>query len=357
LNYLRRSVTEKSVRRAFSLLCFWALCTASAHALGGDEARVALSLNWMRFSGAESCMDAGEVARNVERHLGRQVFVSPAVATRIIEAWIEPARPGWRVGLRASNANGDPLGQRELTSADASCSSLDRAIVIAIGLLAQAAEGATVVEAEPLVSAHAPLPQPAPVSVPPPVFIDRPTLDSRSTSDALRAELGPALDVGWGVLPRTALGIGMRTAIHLPRWGTFDFGSRLWLPQSTGNIDAFGSFSRVDLAAGLCPVATARDGARLAVCAGLTAGLMTAQGTGSGGSDSVNRPLLEAYGRLLGLLRVFAPLWVTGSATLGAPFTRWTFFHRRGDGSEADVWSVPALSGAGEVGMLLHLGP
>src|SRR6185503_11819643 len=118
-----------------------------------------------------------------------------------------------------------------------------------------------------------------------------------------------------------------------------------------------GSFSRIDLAAGLCPFVAASEGARLGFCAGLTGGLITAQGTGSGGSDSANRPLVETYGRILGLLRVFPPLWLTGSATLGAPFTRWTFFHRRGNGSEVDVWAMPAIHGAAEVGLLLHFGP
>ena len=346
------------VQRAFSLLWLSVLFTASGTAFGAEDARVALALNWMRLPGAESCIDAGQLARNVERHLGRSVFVSPALATRIIEAWVEPAQPGWRVGLRASNADGATLGQRELTSADASCSSLDRAIVIAVGLLAQEAEGATIGQPEPLVSTvPAPIQQPPPEVAPPPVPFDRPPVDTTIARSELRAELGPAFDLGWGVLPGTAVGVAMRTAIHVPRWGMLDIGSRLWLPQSAGSPDAVGSFSRVDLAIGLCPLVAASDAARLGFCAGVMGGVITAQGTGSGGSDTVSRYSLETYGRFLGLLRVIAPLWVTGSATIGVPFTRWTFYHRRGDGSETDVWAMPALAGGAEIGLLLHLGP
>ena len=346
------------VRRAFSLLWLSALFTASQNALGAEDVRVALGLNWMRLPGAESCIDAGQLARNVERHLGRSVFVSPVVATRIIEAWVEPARPGWHVGLRASNADGNTLGQRELTSTDASCSSLDRALVIAVGLLAQEAEGPTIAEPDPLLSTAPLAIQPRPTEVaPPPMRPDVPPPAPLIRGSELRAELGPAFDLGWGVLPRTAVGLGMRAAIHLPRWGTIDVGSRLWFPQAEGSADARGSFSRMDFSAGLCPFVTASDAASVGFCAGVIGGVVTAQGTGTGGSETLHRPLLETYGRLLGHLRVIAPLWVTGSATIGAPLTRWTFYHRLGDGSETDVWAIPALTGGAEIGLLLHFGP
>jgi len=345
------------VRRAFSLLWLSALFSASQTALGAEDGRVALGLNWMRLPGAESCIDAGQLARNVERHLGRSVFVSPVVATRIIEAWVEPARPGWHVGLRASNADGDTLGQRELTSADASCSSLDRAIVIAVGLLAQEAEGPTIAPPDSLPSTPPVAIEPRPPEVaPPPTRPDVPP-PAPIHGNELRAELGPALDLGWGILPRTAVGLAMRVAIHLPRWGTIDVGSRLWWPQAEGSADARGSFSRIDLSVGLCPFVAASDAAGLGFCAGVMGGVVTAQGTGSGGSETLNRPLLETYGRLLGHLRVFAPFWLTGSVTIGAPLTRWTFYHRLGDGSETDVWAMPALTGGAEIGLLLHFGP
>jgi hypothetical protein len=346
------------VRRTISLLGFLASLGAAGTAFGAEEVRVALSLNWMRLPGAESCIDAGELARSVERHLGRPVFVSPAVATRIIEAWVEPLGPGWRVHLRASNANGEPLGQRELTSADATCSSLGRAIVIAVGLLAQEAEGATITEQDqPPVSAPAAIQPRPPDMTPAPVRSDPPPPSLPAPRSELGAEIGPAFDLGWGVLPGTAVGLAMRTAVHLPRWGALDFGSRLWLPQSEGSAKAAGSFSRLDFALALCPFVTATDSTAFGFCAGALGGVVTAQGTGSGGSDTVNRPLLEAYGRFYGLLRVFAPLWVTGSATIGAPLTRWTFYHRLGDGSETDVWAMPAIAAGAELGLLIHFGP
>jgi len=319
---------------------------------------VALALNWMRLPGAESCIDAGRLARNVEQHLGRSVFASPAVATRSIEAWVEPARPGWHVGLRASNADGDTLGQRDLTSPEASCSSLDRAIVIAVGLLAQEAQGPATTPPDSLYPVS-----PAPTLARPPEIVlppkppDVPQSAPPIHQGELRAELGPAFDVGWGVLPRTAIGLATRAAIHLPRWGTVDIGSRLWLPQAEGSADARGSFSRIDLGIGLCPFVTGSDAAQFGACAGVTGGVVTAQGTGSGASETLDRPSFEAYGRLLGLVRIFSPLWLMASANVGAPLTRWTFYHRHADGSETDVWAMPALTGGVQIGLLLHFGP
>jgi hypothetical protein len=346
------------VRRVLSLL-WWSACfIASETALGADEARVALSLNWMRLPGAESCIDAGDLARSVERQLGRSVFVSPAVATRIIEAWVEPMAPGWRVHLRASNANGDPLGQRELTSSDPPCSSLDRAIVIAVGLLAQEAEGATFADRDPSPPAVRAAMQPRPAEIAaPPIRPDPPPEGPPIVPSELRGQLGPAFDLGWGVLPRTSVGLAMRAGIRLPRLGTVDIGSRLWLPQAEGGTEAMGSFSRIDLAIGLCPFVVTSEAAAVGACVGAMTGMVTAQGAGSGGTDTVHRPLLETYGRLLGLVRVFAPLWVTGSASIGAPLTRWTFYHRRGDGTETDIWAMPAVTGGAEIGLLLRFGP
>src|SRR6187401_3257715 len=89
---------------------------ASAKDARADEPRVALSLNWVRLPGSEDCIDAAELARTVEQQLGRSVFVSPTAATRVIEGWSELTPGGWRVVLRASDAEGNASGQRELAS-------------------------------------------------------------------------------------------------------------------------------------------------------------------------------------------------------------------------------------------------
>jgi hypothetical protein len=185
--------------------------------------------------------------------------------------------------------------------------------------------------------------------VPPP---SPPVLDNE-----IRADFGPSFALGRGVLPGTAVGLAMRTVIQLPPWAAIEVGSRLWLPETEGGTDARGSFSRIDLALGWCPFITETASAGLGVCAGLTGGVMTAQGSGSGGANTVNRPVLDIHGRAFGLLRVFAPLWVTGSATIATPLAPATFYHRRGDGSEVDVWDMPALAGSVELGISLRLGP
>src|SRR5689334_19228900 len=102
-------------------LILGAACLAFAGDARADEPRVAVSLNWIRLPGAEDCIDAAELARTVEQQLGRSIFVSPTWATRVIEGWSEPADNGWRVFLRASDAEGNASGQREFTTAGESC--------------------------------------------------------------------------------------------------------------------------------------------------------------------------------------------------------------------------------------------
>ena len=321
------------------------------------EPRVALSLNWMRLPGAESCIDAGGLARSVERHLGREVFVSPTAATRIVEAWVAPARPGWHVALRASDANGHPIGQRELTSPEESCTSLNRAIVIAVGLLAQSAEGPAPDApgpSSPLEAVRDPLAAPA---VATPTALERTSAraDTDRTS-AGQAEVGPAFDVGWGVLPNTAVGLAMRATMALsPSW-MIDLSSDLWMPDSTAQGAVKGSFSRADLAVGVCPVVVRSSTLRFGLCAGATAGVVTANGAGSS-VETLRRPVFQGYGRALGLLRLASPVWLTAAATLAVPTTRWTFYHRAADGSDVDLWRMPAMAAGAQLGVMLHFGP
>jgi hypothetical protein len=298
-------------------------------------------------------MDAGEVARGVERHLGRAVFVSPSLATRIIEAWIEPLRPGWHVQLRASDADGIPFGHRELTSPDESCTSLNRSIVIALGLLAQSANEATPDDTGPPESTQ----QPPPARAPTPVVNEKESGSARPSRRGLDGQFGPAVAFGWGMLPAPEVGIAMRATIALsPRW-VLELGSQLWNPQVASVGPASGSFSRSDVALGACPFLLRTAASKVGVCAGVIGGAIAASGVGSAGADIARRPAILGYGRAVGLLRISSVAWITGAATLGVNAARWTFFHRTSDGSQIDVWSMPLLSGSAEIGLVFHFGP
>lgn len=335
-----------------------ALVSRDAHS--EIESRVALSLNWMRLTGAESCLDAGQLARSVERHLGRPVFASPSTATRNIEGWIEPARPGWHVALRASDADGRPLGYRELATTDENCASIERSIVLAVGLLAEAAQGPSA--DLPAGANAAPPPKTPSVAMAQPVLLPttgearNPQTNPIAPAALGQAEFGPAFDVAWGVLPDVALGVGLRATVTLHRLWMIDVSSDIWVPQERAQGSATASFARSDLALGACFVPLQSPSARLGTCLGAMGGLLTTHGEGTKSAETAQSPVFSGYGRIIGLVRLFSPVWVTGAATLSVPTARLTFYHRAEDGTDIDIWQMPAASVGGQLGLMLRFG-
>jgi hypothetical protein len=315
---------------------------AAAGDVRADEPRVALSLNWIRLPGAEDCIDAAELARTVEQQLGRSVFVSPTAATRVIEGWTEPARPGWRVVLRASDAEGNASGRRELTSDSETCSSLNRSIVLAISLLAQSARGISngppeTIAQEPRAAAPADL-----AETPGPRTADRRPGTVKPLS-AGQSDLGPTFHFGWGVLPGTALGFGTRAAIALSTAWIAELGSTVWLPQSPAGAPSI-SFSRADIAVGACPVLAESNEVRISTCAGIMGSALLPSGRVP--VESIG-PYFSGYGRVVGSFGIAPLLWLTAGAGFGIPFNRASF----------TPWSMPFMTSSGEVGLLLHFGP
>ncbi|HKP64758.1 MAG TPA: hypothetical protein VJV78_48810 [Polyangiales bacterium] len=93
------------------------------------------ALNWVRLSGAESCIAAVELAQLVEGRLGRPVFVSSSEAVVVIEGRVEPAQPlGFNAVIRVSDPDGTLYGSRELTSADSDCRKLDEVLALVISV-------------------------------------------------------------------------------------------------------------------------------------------------------------------------------------------------------------------------------
>lgn len=81
----------------------------------------------------EGCSAAEVHTRAVEVRLGRPVFVEPA--SRFVEGVVSRTESGWLVKLVVTDASGSPLGQREVTSADSACSSVDGRVALVLSLL------------------------------------------------------------------------------------------------------------------------------------------------------------------------------------------------------------------------------
>lgn len=81
----------------------------------------------------EGCSSPDVHTRAVETRLGRSVFREPA--NRFVEGVVSRVEPGWLVKLVVTDASGAPLGQREVTSSDAACPSIDGRIALVLSLL------------------------------------------------------------------------------------------------------------------------------------------------------------------------------------------------------------------------------
>lgn len=81
----------------------------------------------------EGCSAAEVHTRAVETRLGRPVFAEPA--SRFVQGVVSRAETGWLVKLVVTDASGSPLGQREVTSADSACPSIDGRVALVLSLL------------------------------------------------------------------------------------------------------------------------------------------------------------------------------------------------------------------------------
>src|SRR5580692_3933573 len=123
--------------RAAAALGLAAALAAPGTARAADPGPRSSSLSWVRLAGAEACVGLRDVARAVEKRLGRPVFVAPTRADVAVEGRIERARPsgGWRAVITVSDERGAVRGTRELRTDAADCRALDDSIALALALM------------------------------------------------------------------------------------------------------------------------------------------------------------------------------------------------------------------------------
>ncbi len=180
-----------------------------------------ISLNWVRATGAETCLSPSELATQVEGLLGT-VFVPPSQADATIEAWVERVEGGFEAHITMRRANGVQVGERVLNVSGSSCAPLaaQTALVVAITVdpdIALPASSATRVESAP-----------ADETPKPSLTLDAPTLRPASegaemprapwwslTGSRARFGVGPEL----GALPEAALSMVAAHAWQFPWFG------------------------------------------------------------------------------------------------------------------------------------------
>ncbi len=238
-----------------------ALATAgSAGAQPAPQPAVAYELHWTRAPGAESCIDARELARAVSAWLGRQVFEGEGGGTVVIDGRIEPTAAGWTVAIAIRDPDGVARGAREIELDGADCRAIDESLVLVLGLIVDPDGGGP------------PVPR-VTIRNGPPVAPPEP---------AWRFEASLSGAAGLGVLPGGRAGARLSVGVDPPRMWPIAIGLGWWPPGETAASapDRRVSLSRWQASAVLSTPVWRRGRLRLSLNGGGMVAQLAARGLG-----------------------------------------------------------------------------
>lgn len=268
------------------------------------------SLSWTRLAGAEACIAPRELAREVERRLGRAVFVSAAQADVTVEGHVEADAPGFRAVIRLLDADGTALGTRELESADATCAELAPTLSLAMALMIDPDSGNAYTPPPPMPVTPAP---PMPLRVTPAghdASARGAAPPSAPDASRMRVDAGPVLSAG--LLPGvTAPGVALRWLFDVDGVPGFEFSGAYFPPT---DVEAMPDLELAYGGVALCPLSFGTT-TRLEPCGGVHVGWLHAS---TGYEDVAVIPFLGARGSH----RVFGPLVASLGLGVFVPMNR-----------------------------------
>ncbi len=283
--------------------------------------------------GAESCIAAPELAREVEARLGRSVFVSVTQADMSVEGHVEPRKDGgWRVLFTLRDATGAPLGTRELLQDEADCTSARDSIILVVSVMI-----------DPDAALKSPVPTKSIKPSPPP----------RRVSGPWRSETFASAKAGIGILPNASVGFSLSTLLVPLRFVALELSGTLWFDntastQGPGRAD----FSLGYGSASACPLTVWRDRWHLLACASGLFGRVHVKGSGF----DVVRPddskffVASAFDTRVEV-RLLGPLALRASASLIIPIVRNSFVFTNADSTQTELFRMAPLAATGELGV------
>jgi hypothetical protein len=351
---------SRASRRALGpgLTVALALATAGRASEAADHpASRTSSLSWIRLPGAEACVSAQDLARDVEQRLGHPVFVSPSQAGVSVEGRIEHAdgasgahgSPGWHAVVVLRDAHGASLGTRELRREGASCDVMRAplALIIVIMIDPDAALSGPSLPAPP-----APSPPPPPVIVEKrvPVFIPVAGSPPRRPP-SWHLDAGSSFIGGLGLLPNPAIGLA-GGAILAPPPGFFGLQAygALWLNQSVA-AGAQGSetFSLGYVGGGLCPVTIRSRLLDAFGCASGQLGYLLAYGPAS--TPNQGQVHLAGAVEARGTIHIAGPFTARAGVLVLVPLIRNSFVYDEPGGGQAPVFKMSPVAATADLGL------
>jgi hypothetical protein len=313
------------------LAAFFAVSLASSH---GSAAEPAISLRWLGAGPESGCLGQRGLEGAVSESLGRKAFSAPPTDREVV-VWVGAREGvGFRAVIRVRNRR-SVLGERELVSEGASCSTLDEPLAFAVALMVDS-EVPPPQEPEPEPEREPEREEPRPRHV----EFRRFEVDFALIGVA-KALPGPTLGLDFGVEARPFRWLGLRGhfAGLLPR-------SRDLSPAAV----RFGLFLG---GAAACPT---WRGERLAsaLCVGFDWGAMTTETEGFASNTSDSRRFLATSVLGEARLRLARRLWLTASGGVLVPHDRERFTYRL-DGEPRSVFTPSTVCPRLGVGAALEL--
>jgi hypothetical protein len=346
-------------------------------------------LNWVRLSGAQSCISAAELAQRVEARVGRVLFAATSEAGVFVDGHVRPGpgQQGWEVTLELSEPHGKVLGRREIQFASGDCSVIDEAVALVIavtlypntGLLdagipldpSTAASLRALFGREPVDPDPASLPLAA--ATPSPADAseqrDRPAnaLDPRADAAPARHAapatrsatwsygLDAAASGGFGHLPGLTPGVAAHVTITPPSAWTIEAGLVFFPARTERHARASGRvrFELLAASLALCPWQPAwlRE---LAVCAGAEVGRLQVASRGFVGGDmTANDAVASVMGTARLHLRIGGALHLRAALVVAVPLAQHRYTVETDDGSPATLFRIPQLTARAELGPAL----
>jgi len=339
-------------------------------------------LRWLREGGAESCVSGAALERLLEQVLGvrGERSSSPVLLQGVAQVAAPPLRFAMRVTVRDEKTD-DVLGERELTTVEAKCSTLTPALLLVLAMSVDPDAGRDGlppavteelrrgreedVDVWPAASPASPASS-ASLTVatngtrwregPPSGRANAPNAGHADSAhdpvpDGARWGSEPrvfgALTMSAGVFPALASGAELGGRVPLRRGWSLAFSVLGWLPQVVAlPASPYLQDEGVQVAAGQLSAALCQPlfGARfqLGVCGGVFGGLRWMSALALGSRDNPTRPF---YGPILGIdgtFRVAASWFAAGGITAQASVPRDRFTYREHLG-QVRTWFEPAL--------------
>ena len=340
-----------------TILLSLGLAGAAAAQEAGPVGPRTSDLSFVRLPGAEDCIASRELAAAVEERLGRSVFVSAARADVTVEGRVErvddPA--GWRAVIVLSDADGEVLGERELTAEGDDCAALEDPLVLVVAVMIDPdaalgpREGERDVEPE----------EPEPTEQPEPeirevVRTERVEVPVEREAPGWHVELDGGVGVAVGALPGVApLWVGSVYAEPPSFIGVeLELGLLPWATESAQD-GGEATFAMGYAGILLCPLRWKPSAWSLGACAGVHLGATRVTGDGIEASPE-ERVTAEVVARLRVAWQVASWLSILARPTVVVPIRREPWEWRTAGGSE-ELFEPWPVGGRVDLGVGIHL--